>query len=393
VFIPNRLLFLFAVSAALLAVPAAAQAGTGVIVDRGRATPARAPYVHVFDPGSMQITGSVALPLAAFAQVFDVEITPDLGTAFVGDFLGNSIWVVDLTTNPPSLATGINPIPITGPFPQDLVLTPNGRFLLAATGNNLPSQQGTGSGLSVVDVASRTQVEYVDFSPNSPTAVEAGPDGSILVAELVVSQPSYGESNVRRFKIDAQGQLTDTGDVAGIAVLPGVQNLLVPSFPFLPPIANAHISRQTVHVARPAGQVAGSLRTAGLSLSETVPLANPTGIDLCFDPWRAMLFVRTNELGVSGAAGVGNSRIDGFFFHPVTGQWSQPVVTIALERRAGTAFGVEQTAVDPVTRRLFVSGLANGEVRVFDSVLGTQVATITHPDFLWGVGINVRRRW
>jgi hypothetical protein len=48
--------------------------------------------------------------------------------------------------------------------------------------------------------------------------------------------------------------------------------------------------------------------------------------------------------------------------------------------------------VDPLTRRLFVSGLANGEVRVFDSITGVQLTTITHPDLLWGVGISMRRR-
>jgi hypothetical protein len=35
--------------------------------------------------------------------------------------------------------------------------------------------------------------------------------------------------------------------------------------------------------------------------------------------------------------------------------------------------------VDASSRRLFVSGLALGEVRVFDSFSGAQLATITHP--------------
>jgi hypothetical protein len=124
-----------------------------------------------------------------------------------------------------------------------------------------------------------------------------------------------------------------------------------------------------------------------------MPLGNPTGIDMCFDPFRHILYVRSNELGVNGPAGVGNSRIDGWLFLPFLGCFGPQVMTVALERRAGTAFGVEQTAVDPASRRLFVSGLASGEVRVFDSLHGGQVGTITHPDLLWGVGINVKRRW
>jgi hypothetical protein len=66
-------------------------------------------------------------------------------------------------------------------------------------------------------------------------------------------------------------------------------------------------------------------------------------------------------------------------------------MSVALERRAGTAFGVEQTAVDIGTGRLFVSGLASGEVRVFDALSGTQVGSITHPDLLWALGICIRR--
>ena len=63
-----------------------------------------------------------------------------------------------------------------------------------------------------------------------------------------------------------------------------------------------------------------------------------------------------------------------------------------MERKPGTAYGVEQMAVDPASRRLFVSGLAGGEVRVFDSLTGQQIGTITDPDFLFGLGVAVRRR-
>ncbi len=40
--------------------------------------------------------------LAPFAQVFDVEIAPNLTEAYVSDFLGHAIWVIDLTQTPPA---------------------------------------------------------------------------------------------------------------------------------------------------------------------------------------------------------------------------------------------------------------------------------------------------
>ena len=372
--------------------PAAGQDTVGVIADRGRANPPRAPFVHVFDPGTMQITASIPLPILPFASVFDVEIAPDLGEAYVSDFDNNQLWVIDLRTSPPSLASGINPIPVTGPAPEDLALTTDGRYLLVSTGNTLASAGGTGSSLSVVDVRTRTEVSTVNFAPNCPIAVETSPDGSVLVSEMIAATPTFHNTNVRRFRIDRRGTLTDTGDVVGISALPGVQNLLVPNYPWLPGKINALLAQHTVHVSRPAGQTMGSLRTRGLTVAQSVTLDYPTGIDLCFDSLRSILYVRSNELGSSGGAGVGNSKIDGYLFLPFTGQFGERIVSIPLERRAGTAFGVEQTALDPLARRLFVSGLAGPEVRVFDSLTGARVGTISHPDFLWGVGINLRRR-
>jgi hypothetical protein len=346
----------------------------------------------VIDPNTMQITASVPLPLAPFAQVFDAAIAPDLDEAYVSDFLGHAIWVIDLTQNPPALASGINPIVVSANSVQDIALTPDGRFLITATGNELATAGGTGGSMTVVDLTTRTQVEVVDFSPHCPIAVDAGPDGSVVVSVLKVAQPSFHDTDVRRFTIDGNGQLTDTTESIGIAAVPGVQNLLIPTYPHLPARANAILSRSTVHVSRPAGGTFGSLQTQGLSVVESLPLGNPSGIDACFDAVHNVLYVRSNELGISSAAGVGNSRIDGYQFLPFLGTFGPAVMSVSLERRAGTAFGVEQTAVDPLTRRLFVSGLANGEVRVFDSITGVQLTTITHPDLLWGVGISMRRR-
>lgn len=359
----------------------------GAVVDRGSTSLPRAPWVHVFAPDTQQFLGTVPLPTAAVTGVFDIEIAPDLREAYVSDNVLNQIWIIDLTTTPPSLAAGINPVQLTNGC-LDLSLTPDGRWLLVAAGNGLATG---GTSLVVVDVANRVQASVRAFDPTSPTAVEVAPDGSVLVADLQVAQPSYHESRVRRFTIAANGALVDTGETVGAPNIPGVQDLLVPSYPQLPAPVNAWLSRHVVHVSRPAGQTLGSLQLQGLAPVESVTLAYPTGIDLNFDPLRSIVYVRTIESPVSGPAGIGNSRIDGYLFNPFTGQFHRQMVTIPLDRRAGTAFGCEQTALDPVGRRLFVAGLASGEVRVFDSLSGAQVGSMTSPDLIWALGIAVRR--
>lgn len=363
----------------------------GVIVDRGLASPnpalARVPYVHVFDPQTDQITAGVPLPTIPGTGVFDVEIAPDLSEAYVADNNTNLIWFIDLTTNPPSLAAGINPL-YTPRGALDLALTPDGHYLLAASGNGLATG---GTGMGVIDVHNRTIASTRNFHPFSPTAVEVAPDGSILVAELRVSQPSYAETVVRRFTLD-NGTLVDTGESIGTANIPGIQDLLVPQYPHLPAAVARMLSRNVVYCSRPAGQTLGTLRIAGLEPLDSIPLAFPTGIDLTFDWLRHIVYVRTNELGVSGPAGVGNARIDGYFLNPVTGSIQQHVCSIGLDRRAGTAFGCEQTAIDPVEQKLYVSGLAGGEVRVYDSLTGVHASTMTSPDLIWALGVAVRRR-
>lgn len=199
-------------------------------------------------------------------------------------------------------------------------------------------------------------------------------------------------TNIRRYRLTHAGHLIDTGDVAGAGVLPGAHNILVPDFPHLPRFLNRLLSRHVVHVSRPAGQTMGSLRIRGLSPSDEERLDNPTGIDLNFDPFRRILYVRTNEQPTPGPAGVGNSQIDGYRFSPWSGRILRRVVSIQLDRKAGTAWGAEQTALDPILHRIYVSGLGNGEVRVFDSLTGAPVGVMTDPDLLFGLGIRVRRR-
>jgi hypothetical protein len=74
-------------------------------------------------------------------------ITPDQTKAFVSRFqTTNSVVVIDLTTSPPSLAGGVNPIS-TSTQGLDLTLSGDGQYLILGDGS------AAASPLTVINVA------------------------------------------------------------------------------------------------------------------------------------------------------------------------------------------------------------------------------------------------
>src|SRR5262249_37720527 len=107
----------------------------------------------------------------------------------------NQIWVINLTSNPPALAAGVNPIAISGAA-LDASSTADGRFLVVCDG-------GPGNLVSVVDTTNRVESSTLNVGA-ACGARDVCSDGSVLVA-------SVDAHTVRRLVIDAAGHLTDTG--------------------------------------------------------------------------------------------------------------------------------------------------------------------------------------
>src|SRR5262245_33497623 len=78
--------------------------------------------VLVFDANTATTFGVVQISPGAPLCFGDSVITSDLSRGYVATVFGE-IWVVDLTTTPPSLASGNNPFEITN-FGLDLAITP-----------------------------------------------------------------------------------------------------------------------------------------------------------------------------------------------------------------------------------------------------------------------------
>src|SRR5262249_30647737 len=115
--------------------------GIGMVVDNATKS------VIVFDTMTDTVVGTVAIGNGFVSG--DCSITADGTRGFATDF-SNRIWVIDLTTSPPRLASGQNPIPIANPG-EDTSISPDGKFLLVCSG-------GAAAPVSVIDIATQKQI-------------------------------------------------------------------------------------------------------------------------------------------------------------------------------------------------------------------------------------------
>jgi hypothetical protein len=361
-----------AVAAAVLStslVPA--QRTIGMIADR-------TDHVVVFDADNDHVIGAVPIPGDPGLPLFDCEIAAGVGLGFVSDFDNQRIWVVDLWATPPGLANGGQPIAITT-YPLDLTLTPDERFLLAADGN------GPGEPLSIVDVALLQEIGTWSFgAAANPSSVHACPDGSVLVTELT----SPTTTIVRRFAVDAAGDLTDTGESLPDVAAPDINNIVCTSFGQDVPGAKGVVA---VYTSRRANQRLGSFAVDGLVPADVVAPSGPFGIDLAISHASTWVYVRTNATPDFGGSGPGAGFVDAFMLNPTTGRFGPTQFTIPLDRRTGTAFGVEQMAVDPEGRKLYISGLALPEIRIHHAKTGQRIGTLTAPGLGIPTGIAIAR--
>jgi len=367
---PRTTLVLTVLLTVALAGSLAAQS-IGMVADRTN-------QVTVFNADTDTVIGTVSIPGPPGLFLFDCVITDDLKKGFVVDFFNQRIWVIDLTVSPPALATGINPIAVKT-APEDMALTPDQKYIVAGDGG------GPDLPLSVVDVAAQKEIETFPFSPNNPSGVWVCPDNSVLVIE----RTGPTTSKLRRLKIDSAGNVTDTGESIPDSVAPDVHNVTGTGWPHP---GGGHGPLFGIYVSRGANFRVGSFRVDGLVPVQTVAPTGPFGIDVVLSRSSTWLYVRTNESPAPGPSGAGKGFIDAFKFNPGQGEFVRRVFTIELDRRAGTAFGAEQTALHPSGTKLYVSGLALPEIRVYHAKTGAFLRKITAPGIQVPTGICVVRR-
>jgi len=295
--------------------------------------------VIVFDSATNTVLGSVAIPPGG--TIGDCSINHDETRGFVTDFRGK-IWVIDLTTSPPRLASGINPILISNPG-EDTEISPDGRYLVVTDGP-------TTTPISVVNLATRTQVATLATGLDS-TSVDVCEDGSVLVT-------SYLFDSVRRLHLDASGYLTDTGE----------------SFPLL--------NASNVYCA-PGGTT--GIAVGGIDLLQSFSIQGMRPLDSQALDGFAVCGA-FNDAGdvVVGRSTDTPSAIKAFAYDPTSGQFGPPRFDVPTTYTPAF-FGMDQMAIDPMHERLYVA-IGSG-VAVHDLATGSLLTTITHPSIASPTGV------
>jgi DNA-binding beta-propeller fold protein YncE len=308
--------------------------------------------VTVFDADTHAVLGTVPILSPFEALIGDVLITPDLKRGFVTNY-NYEVFVIDLTTLPPSLAAGTNPIPISNAG-GDLSISPDGKFLVVA------GEAVYGQPMSVIDIAA--QAEISTFSTDADTtSVYVCSDGSVLVT-------SWLSDTVRRLTLSATGTLTDTGEVLSVGGDP--RNV------YCAPGAQSGV------VIRGSGGVT-SFTIPGLAEVDT-RLLNDNEDSMCgaINPAGHRVFVRSTFPG----------SIDVFDFNPATGALgASPLLTIPVAN-ADAYNGIEQIALHPNGGKLFVpSGafLEPNALNVYNPDTGALLASMTDPAIMDPTGLAV----
>ncbi len=316
----------------------------GAIHSIGMVTDEYSGAVTVFDADTDTVLGSVSV--LPGVTLYDCSILAVAGLGFVVDFNYN-VWVIDLLSTPPSLASGTNPIPISN-CGEETAITADGKFLLVCDG-------GAWQPISVVDIASRAEVStfYLDYEC---TTLDVSNDGSVLAG-------AGWQGIVHRLTIDASGNVTDTGewlsgvDPTNVYLSPGGASGIVVNFDW-----------NQIH----------SVAVPGLALVDTRPLSGSWGISGLIDAPGGRVFARSD-----------GGYVDVFAFDPITAQLSaSPVLTFGIAG-AMPYWGVEQMALHPAGTKLYVPESWWGCLDVFDPGTGALLRSITGPDILSPLGVCV----
>lgn len=334
----------------------------------------RSDHVTVFDPDTDTVLATIAIDGGDGGLfLFDCLILEDQSLGFVTDLNTEAVWVIDLEADPPELASGTNPIPVSAEA-EDLSITPDQKFLVVSGGFT----SGGDFELSVVDIEAREEIETFDFGDGHPSAAEVCADGSVLI----VDRASGTETTIRRFTIDEDGMLTDTGELIEDDDAPDVNDVTC-TFP------GGKRSLFGLYTSRRANFELGSFEVDGMIPVDTVEPTGPFAIDLVVSHDSKWVYVRSNGSIAPGPSGAGDGFVDAFRFDRNTGEFKKLAFTIDLGRRTGTAFGAEQMAVNEEGNKLYVAGLRLPEVRVYNAKKGKLRHTIEGPGIVAPTGVAV----
>ena len=304
--------------------------------------------VTVFDADTNQVLGTVNIPTAT-SGLGDAVVTSDQRRGFVAGFDTQFVYVIDLTTSPPSLAAGTNPITLSHNG-LDMALSADDKFLLVAGGASPPYP------ISVVNLATLTEVSKFSTGDYA-NAIDVCDNGLVLV-----TSPNLG--GVSLFLMDASGSVVSVG-----------QQLFVgyPINVYCAPGSKSGVLVDGLGIVQ-------SFALPGLVPVATAPLSTASGQSGAINPAGDRVYIRSDPFHAAGT-------IDAFVFDSTTGAiGAAPSFTIPTQGQ-WQLNGVEQLAISPDGSKLYVAQPA--AVDVYDAHNGVLLATIIDPNIVDPAGVAV----
>jgi hypothetical protein len=369
---------------------------TGLVMDNNSSV------ALTLSPGPYQVVNPSTLGAFVVPSIYNngvvgaCAITPDRSTAFVTG-LTNQVQVINLTSAPPRIVSSVQ----TTSSAEGLSLTPNGKYLLSATGGAVCGA----SGIDVISVANwADQGQFVPYGggAQSVSACDNGVD--------VVSTTSFG----------SQGAGAPTGQSGGSGYGSGILNQLkISPNGALSNFGHVYLSFPVNNsVCAPGSRAAVALSENGVVASYALPLGatGQTGPasylkgiraqSAAFSPDGTVLYVRYD--GGNFCAGVVNSEspkgecsdairpskyrydypvtggVIAFAFNPGNGQIGHELWQTGLDVDTNGYYGIKQIAVTLDGKQVLVPGL-NG-LNVLTATNGAP-NVVTNNSLSYGTGI------
>jgi len=292
-------------------------------------------HVVVFDADTDVLLGSLLL---SANDCSDCVLLADLSLGFAVNSTGQ-VWVIDLTTPSPTLASGTNPIPVSARG-GDLALSPDQRYLIVTGNSPTPT--------SVVDLATRTEIGTYTFGIGVSSA-EVASDGSVLASHFV-------STSVRRLMLDGFGNLSDTGELLNTSSSP-FNCIVAPGGQF--GVAVLFLNARVV-----------SFEIQGMtSVDEQLLVPILSGVGLALGPAGDALYT------VSGLDP--SVVVQRFGYDPSTGLIeNDPVWTRALSGDPSCVSGGERLAVHPDGSKVYVSPFGSNALSILDTASGSVLGSL-----------------
>lgn len=321
----------------------------------------------------------------AGAGLFDAVMTPDGKTALVSSFGSDNVFIFDLTD--PTAPGSPDNVTLSF-FPEDIAITPDGRFAVVTDGGFSPS-------IAVIDIANRVLVEDIQPTTADNTAVYMN---AVAVAAdgRTVLTIDYSGGLVNTLTIDSAGHLTYAGAIdispdntlrpVNISISPDGRTAIVAAVASGDNTADtiANMGFPVLRITAPGVVEFVGLTAAGDDFIAAQSVAfNPAGTKAYVNCVRAMpdpAIDNTDDpayprnaivvLNVTAPGVVGNSGT------------SIPVELIGRSQ----LFGVDTLAVAPNGRDLYVSNMtlsgAKNHIQVVDLATESVAGTIAFDNVL-----------